>query len=419
MKTHLTIEERNTILTGVRQGCDKTTIAKMVGKDKSTISLEIKKHRKCTYVTSLPKECDNYKKCKYGRKCTDKCPDFKPFYCKRRDRTPGVCNGCSNYKSCRFTKYSYDPNYAQNQYKEMLTKSREGVNQTEETLESIAEIVVPLLLMGQSPYVIVENHPELNITEKTLYNYIDLGLFKKWNVDNFCLRRKLSRKPTKTLQNRYKKRTDRKYLNGRQYKDYLAFKEQSSDYCIEIQMDTVYNNITSGPFAQTFKIVEIGFMLVLFHKQKSADDMLKGMDWLDNLLSPLRGVYSFILLTDRGSEFVKADEIEFRKDGSKRFNLFYCDPMCSHQKGSLENNHEELRYILPKETDLYSIGFNSQEKANLITSNINSVKKEKLKGKTPFELLTFYYPQIVAELSKVGIHEVDRDKVNLTPSLIK
>ena len=182
MKTHLTIEERNTILTGVRQGCDKTTIAKMVGKDKSTISLEIKKHRKCTYVTSLPKECDNYKKCKYGRKCTDKCPDFKPFYCKRRDRTPGVCNGCSNYKSCRFTKYSYDPNYAQNQYKEMLTKSREGVNQTEETLESIAEIVVPLLLMGQSPYVIVENHPELNITEKTLYNYIDLGLFKKWNV---------------------------------------------------------------------------------------------------------------------------------------------------------------------------------------------------------------------------------------------
>ena len=186
--------------------------------------------------------------------------------------------------------------------------------------------------MGQSPYVIVENHPELNITEKTLYNYIDLGLFKKWNVDNFCLRRKLSRKLTKTLQNRYKKRTDRKYLNGRQYKDYLVFKEQSSDYCIEIQMDAVYNNITSGPFAQTFKIVEIGFMLVLFHKQKSADDMLKGMDWLDNLLSPLRGVYSFILLTDRGSEFVKADEIEFRKDGSKRFNLFYCDPMCSHQK---------------------------------------------------------------------------------------
>lgn len=46
MKTHLTIEERNTILTGVRQGCDKTTIAEMVGKDKSTISLEIKKHLK-------------------------------------------------------------------------------------------------------------------------------------------------------------------------------------------------------------------------------------------------------------------------------------------------------------------------------------------------------------------------------------
>lgn len=33
------------------------------------------------------------------------------------------------------------------------------------------------------------------------------------------------------------------------------------------------------------------------------------------------------------------------KSGNLRARLFYCDPQASHQKGSLENNHIELRYI--------------------------------------------------------------------------
>ena len=39
-----------------------------------------------------------------------------------------------------------------------------------------------------------------------------------------------------------------------------------------------------------------------------------------------------VLLTDRGSEFSAADAMETRGDGSKRTNLFYCDPMQSCQK---------------------------------------------------------------------------------------
>ena len=51
--------------------------------------------------------------------------------------------------------------------------------------------------------------------------------------------------------------------------------------------------------------------------------------------------------------------------------IFYCDPMASGQKGSLENNHKEIRYICPKENDLNDLVLNSQEKANLIVSHIN------------------------------------------------
>ena len=40
--THLTLEERRVILTGIRNGSTKTAIAQTIGKDKSTVGKEIK-----------------------------------------------------------------------------------------------------------------------------------------------------------------------------------------------------------------------------------------------------------------------------------------------------------------------------------------------------------------------------------------
>ena len=66
-------------------------------------------------------------------------------------------------------------------------------------------------------------------------------------------------------------------------------------------------------------------------------------------------------MTVRGTEFTLADAIEHRNDGTMRTRIFYCDPMQSTQKGSLENNHEEIRYICPKGTDLHKLGLNGQD----------------------------------------------------------
>lgn len=43
-----------------------------------------------------------------------------------------------------------------------------------EECKAMADIIVPLIKAGHSPYHIVTNHPELNISEKTLYNYIEM-----------------------------------------------------------------------------------------------------------------------------------------------------------------------------------------------------------------------------------------------------
>lgn len=107
--SHLTLQERRIILTGITNGSTKAAIAQTIGKDKSTVGKEIKLHRALTHKCKMPLECSNYKGCPFGRQCTLNCPEYVPFRCSRRDRSPGACNGCSNWSHCRFDKYQYSP----------------------------------------------------------------------------------------------------------------------------------------------------------------------------------------------------------------------------------------------------------------------------------------------------------------------
>ena len=57
-------------------------------------------------------------------------------------------------------------------------------------------------------------------------------------------------------------------------------------------------------------------------------------------------------------------------------------PYAVRAEGSLENMHRELRYILPNEVDLRSIGLTDQTSLNVAISHINSSAKEHLNGKS-------------------------------------
>ena len=93
--------------------------------------------------------------------------------------------------------------------------------------------------------------------------------------------------------------------------------------------------------------------------------------------------------------------------------------MCSHQKGSLENKHEELRYILPKEKDFRELGLVSQEKLNLAASHVNSAPRKKLGGKSPLECIEFLNAPLFIKFKEFGIAKIERDKVTLKPDLLK
>lgn len=418
--SHLTLDERRIILTGITNGSTKTAIAQTIGKDKSTVGKEIKLHRTLSHKCSLPLECSAYRKCVHGRACTPDCPEYVPFRCSRRDRSPGACNGCSNWSHCRFNKYTYSPEDAQFDYREMLIDSRQGVNLTMAEAKEMASIIRPLLKQGLSPYQILQIHPELDISEKTMYNYIEDGVFHEIaGISALDLRRQVSRKIPKKKAEKYKKRADNRYLLGRTYRDYLAYISENPDIFVT-QMDTVYNNESAGPFIQTFKFINAGVLFGVLHDSKTALSMKNGVDLLESVLGPeIFRRYVHVLLTDRGSEFSAADAMETSGNGTRRTRVFFCDPMRAGQKGSLENKHIELRYVLPHGTDLNALGLDSQDALNLVLSHVNSSPVEKLGGKSPLELADFMYHDLYERLSAFGIRQIDKDRIILKPYLLK
>lgn len=419
--SHLTLEERQIIETGIRNGSKKTTIAETIGKEKSTIGKEIRERRELVSKCPLPLECSAYRKCAYDRNCKTDCPDYVPFVCKRRDRSPGACNGCADYRHCRFDKFRYSANKAHAEYRESLVCSRIGVNATRKEIRELGELIKPLLEKGQSVYVILQNHPEIKLCEKTLYNYIEDGVFQEAGISITCLdlKKQVRRKKTKKRKTGFSPRKDRSYLKGRKHTDYEAFMSEHP-FASVVEMDTVYNNETTGPFIQTFKFLKYDLLFCVLQEKKDTAHMRDGILLLESILgNELFDKEVQVLLTDRGSEFTFADETEIRQDGTRRTRIYYCDPMASFQKGSIENVHIMLRDICPKGCDLYALGLDSQEKADRISSHINSYKKEKLNGKSSFQLLQFLSPETARKFFDYGLLSISPDDVTLKPYILK
>lgn len=405
--THLTLEDRKKVQEGLEKGMSRTEIAKNINKDISTVAKEIKNRRKLKPRNPFnnPITCTKFKECKI---CHGKCSEYEEIKCTRRDRKIGVCNLCPDISKCRLDKYFYYAKQAHESYLYTLKDSREGVNLNTKEMLEIVDIIKPLLKQGQSVYQILKNHPEIKMCSKTLYMYIESGVFQDYGINNFSLRRQVSMRKRKNL----KKRKEPVNYEGRKYKDYLEFVKENPTIPTT-QMDTVYNH-QDGPYIQTFIFQNTGLMIGFLHTEKTSESMAST---LDNLQETLKDDYQklfSLLLTDRGSEFEKYELFEVNTEGEIRSNIFYCDPQTPGQKPHVENNHNYVRDIIPNGKTLKNL---TQEDLNLMFSHINSTPRKVLNGKTPYEAFEFLYGNRILE--KLNIQKIEKDMVTLQPYLLK
>jgi len=408
--THLTLDERKIIEAGISNNSTKAAIAKTIGKDATTVAKEIRKHRifKARNTFNRPVMCDKLGICTH-KPCLEKCEFFKEPKCNRRDKSPGACNGCEKASKCHYDKYFYKAEKADEEYRTDLVDFREGINLTTKERDFIASVIAPLLQQGQSVHQILSAHTEIKQSQRTIYTYIETGVFKEYGIDKFSLKEQVNRKQFK---DKYKKRKEPSCYNGRKYPDFLRFREENPETPVT-QMDTVYNN-PSGPYLQTFMVEKANFMFGFLHKEKINESMASSIDWLQKTLG--KEVFSKIFpvfLTDRGSEFEKWELFELDRTGQSRLKIFYCDPMQSSQKAHVENNHNYVRDIIP---NAYPLDNLSQNDIDLMFSHINATPRLSLNNKSPYEVFSFFYGEKTAEL--LGIVPIHRDNVVLKPYLI-
>ena len=87
----------------------KLLFPRQFGKDKSTVSKEIKLSRPLLLNCNLILECNNDRKCIFGNNCSPNCPEHILYHYSKCDRSPGTCIDCLNWFRCRFNKFQYSP----------------------------------------------------------------------------------------------------------------------------------------------------------------------------------------------------------------------------------------------------------------------------------------------------------------------
>lgn len=312
--SHLTLEDRMIIEKGLTNESSRKSIADTLGKDKSTICKEVKKHRRLKEPSRSYQspngthDCIFIRECSYNGFCHSACQRRQPVPCKRRDRTVEVCNGCSRRHYCRLPKYYYRAEEAHKEYTYTLTDSRQGIDLTSAQARQIADLILPDLKRGISISAILQAHDELTMSEKTLYNYIEQGVLP--GIMNLDLNRKVSRKTDIRTRIQYRKRQSRKYLKGRTYTDFQEYLQKHPSASV-IEMDTVYNDVSNGPFIQTFMIRDLRVMFGILHSEKTAAAMVSGLQSVKQKIGDeLFKRFFSIILTDRGTEFTDAEKME-------------------------------------------------------------------------------------------------------------
>ena len=380
---HLTLNDRIYIENELAKGTTFKDIAAFLCKDPTTISKEVRSHRvsdwyhKGTFYNAK-NFCIHRYHCKKtnacgkillcGIKCTScptcnqTCKDFEKERCKRLDKAPYVCNGCSKkINHCTIAhKYRYDARFADRKYRELLSDSRAGINMTKRQLHQKDQIITPLIEQGQSPYQI----------------------------------------------------KDRTVFINRTYADFRSLDIQAHSF---VEMDTVKSSRDSQRTLLTMIFTEEKLFLAFLLNRCTKGAVRAVFDRLEKRM----GTFEFIsvfenILTDRGSEFSDPNALETGINGIERTNIYYCDPMRSGQKGTLEQAHTLLRMVLPKGT---SFEFLTQWDLNLIVNHINSTPRAILNGRTPYNVALETLGEDV--LKAFQLKPIAPDEVNLTPKLIR
>lgn len=395
---HIYYEDRKNIEDGLNENKSINQIAKEIDRSHSSILREIDRNK----VYFKPKQYGTYKYNNYDRDIS----------CSRLAKSPYVCNGCKSRSGCRKERYTYYARKADNSYKEVKSSARKGINLTPEEVYIINNTLTSLIKKGQTINHLYINHPDiLDFSKPSFYNYVNNGVFEFEPLDFLRIVKYKKRKNS----NERKTRKEREILIGRKYEDFTEYTNSNPDLNI-VEMDTVVGLQEEADCFLTLLWRKSKFMLIFKLESQITEEVSRIFSVLQEIIpyDEYKKLFQ-VILTDNGHEFFDVNNIEcIQSSGEYVTHLFFCDPHMSCQKGMIEKNHEFIRYILPKGSSFKNI---TQKDCNLFMNNINSLCRDSLNGKSPYEATLFLCDENILKI--LNCYYIKPDEVVLNGSLFK
>lgn len=327
---HISKDQRVTIQSMIVSNFKLKEIADALKLDPTSVSKEIKRNRNKLY----PKD---------GR-------DRGYKDCKRLNRYPYVCNGCSHrYNICGFNKYVYKANDAQKKADSNLILSRRGIDITSEDYKSLDTVIKEGLDDDKSIYEIAKEN-NLSKSISTIYRYINSGFLTKKRMDLPYAVTYKKRKHNKKYDYKDNNSIDR---SNHTYLDYLSYKHSHPNE-FGWQLDFLGSIKSDSKSIISLIMPDIHFPLIDIITNPDSSKVVRYFDRLENNLGieNFKKIFPYIL-TDRDPSFSDIEGICFSKvTGEERCKLFFCDPYVSNQKPNIENLNKQLRKHFPKKKSI-------------------------------------------------------------------
>ena len=326
---HLSLDQRILIQSQLDQGSSFKKIALLIGKDCTTISKEVRKHirkeksgaagrafndcllcyqHSCS-IRSLCSRCSSRSKrlCWACGKCMDTCTSYTPFVCPSLKKPPYVCNACSIRSRCSLEKSFYRASFAQKQYDTLKAESRSGFALSEEEVSHLDSVVSPLLRNGQSIHHIAVHHKdETMVSERTLYTYVNNGLFSARNID---MPRTVRMRPRKRKKTGIK--VDKTCRIGRSFQDYQTFLQDHPSLPVR-QIDSL-EGIRGGPVLLTIHFVQQELQPMI--PALSSTSSIGSISYLDPIPSRVSSRYSLLIMAANSQTLERSNMIPMETSG--------------------------------------------------------------------------------------------------------
>ncbi len=312
MGKHLTYTDRLRIEEGKKHGLTIKAIAEEIGFSERTIYYELKRGV-----------------CKQKELYYDACGDKKYRY-----------------------KEKYAPEVAERKYREhLLAKGAPlKIGSDYELAEYIENRIIkdglsPLAVLGEMKARDINF--KTSICVRTVYNYIDKGVFLRLNLRHLPLKGRRKRKHNRTIRISRPPRGESIEKRPTVINDRTEFGHW--------EMDCVVGNTLPTLLTFTERLTRKEIIIKLPNRKR--ESVVRALDTLERKHGRrFRKIFKSITV-DNGVEFADCEGMErsIYGVGEKRTIFYYCHPYTSCERGTNERMNREVRRVFPKGTNFMKI----------------------------------------------------------------